>query len=55
MQLLATVYLETSVINYLAGRMSRDTVIKAHQLIARKWSIVRGQSKNCRLPDLALG
>ena len=32
-----TVYLETSIVSYLTGRASRDVVIKAHQLVTRKW------------------
>jgi hypothetical protein len=32
-----TVYLETSVISYLAARPSRDLVVAAHQQLTREW------------------
>jgi hypothetical protein len=31
------VYVETSVVSYLAARTSADLVISAHQLITRRW------------------
>ena len=31
------VYIETSVVSYLTGRRSRDTVIAAHQKLTRQW------------------
>ena len=31
------VYMETSVISYLAGRPSRDLVVAAHQELTRQW------------------
>jgi hypothetical protein len=33
----ATVYVETSVISYLTGRISRDLVVAGHQQITRDW------------------
>ena len=33
----STVYLETTVISYLAGSPSRDIVVAAHQQITRDW------------------
>ena len=32
-----TVYLETSVISYLAARMSRDLIVAGHQQITQEW------------------
>jgi hypothetical protein len=32
-----TVYVETSVISYLTGRISRDLIVAAHQQITREW------------------
>ncbi|MBS4099065.1 MAG: type II toxin-antitoxin system VapC family toxin [Sulfuricella sp.] len=32
-----TVYIETSVISYLAARMSRDLVVAGHQQITQEW------------------
>ncbi|MCP5127027.1 MAG: hypothetical protein H6973_15675 [Gammaproteobacteria bacterium] len=32
-----TVYLETSVISYLAARPSRDLIVAAHQQISQEW------------------
>jgi hypothetical protein len=32
-----SVYIETSIINYLTGRPSRDVVIAAHQELTRQW------------------
>ncbi len=32
-----TVYLETTIISYVAGRSSRDLVVAAHQQITREW------------------
>jgi predicted nucleic acid-binding protein len=32
-----TVYLETSVISYLASRPARDLVVAAHQTVTREW------------------
>ncbi|MHC9539188.1 MAG: type II toxin-antitoxin system VapC family toxin [Vulcanimicrobiota bacterium] len=33
----ATVYLETSVVSYLASKTSRDIIVLAHQQITRDW------------------
>lgn len=33
----ATVYIETSVISYLAARMSRDLIVASHQQISQEW------------------
>jgi hypothetical protein len=33
----STVYIETSVISYLAARMSRDLVVAGHQQITQEW------------------
>jgi hypothetical protein len=32
-----TVYLETSIISYLASRPSRDLIVAAHQQITQDW------------------
>lgn len=32
-----TVYLETTIISYLAGRTSRNVVVAGHQAITRQW------------------
>jgi predicted nucleic acid-binding protein len=34
---MATVYLETSIISYLASRPSRDLIVAAHQQITQDW------------------
>jgi predicted nucleic acid-binding protein len=39
-----TVYLETSVISYLAARPSRDLVVRAHQAMTREWWDTRRSS-----------
>ncbi len=33
----STVYIETSVVSYLAARMSRDLVVAGHQQITQEW------------------
>ncbi|SDX37246.1 type II toxin-antitoxin system VapC family toxin [Thiocapsa roseopersicina] len=35
------VYIETSVISYLAARPSRDLIVAAHQQISQEWWLVR--------------
>ena len=37
----STVYVETSVISYLAARPSRDLIVAAHQQISQEWWDVR--------------
>lgn len=37
----STVYIETSVISYLAARMSRDLVVAGHHQITQEWWEVR--------------
>ncbi len=32
-----TIYLETSVVSYLANRPSRDLIVAAHQTVTREW------------------
>lgn len=32
-----TIYLETSVVSYLANRPSRDLIVAAHQAVTREW------------------
>ena len=39
----STVYLETSVVSYLAARVSRDLTVASHQQISQDWWEVRGQ------------
>ena len=34
---LPTLYIETSVVSYLAGRPSRDILVLAHQEVTRQW------------------
>jgi predicted nucleic acid-binding protein len=34
---LPTLYIETTVVSYLAGRPSRDTLVLAHQEVTRQW------------------
>ena len=41
----STVYIETSVISYLAARMSRDLVVAGHQQITQEWWDARGDWK----------
>jgi len=38
-----TVYLETSIVSYLAARPSRDIVVAAHQQITHDWWHCRGE------------
>ena len=33
----STVYIETSVVSYLASRMSRDLIVAGHQQITQEW------------------
>lgn len=33
----ARVYIETSIISYLTGRLSRDVVVAGHQAVTRRW------------------
>ena len=48
------VYLETTVISYLAARASRDVVIRAHQEVTRAWWLKRRKYFEVIVSDVVL-
>lgn len=48
------VYLETTVISYLAARASRDIVIRAHQEVTRAWWLKRRKYFEVMVSDVVL-
>jgi predicted nucleic acid-binding protein len=48
------VYLETTVISYLAARPSRDIVVAAHQQLTRQWWEQRRQDYHLLVSDIVL-
>ena len=46
------VYLETTVISYLAARTSRDVIIKAHQEVTRIWWLKRRKDFELMVSDV---
>jgi len=48
------VYLETTVISYLAARASRDVVIRAHQEVTRAWWLKRRKYFEVVVSDVVL-
>ena len=46
------VYLETTVIRYLAARTSRDVIIKAHQEVTRTWWLKRRKDFELMVSDV---
>ena len=46
------VYLETTVISYLAARTSRDVIIKAHQEVTRTWWLKRRKDFELMVSDV---
>jgi hypothetical protein len=48
------VYVETSVISYLAGRPSRDIVVAAHQELTRQWWETRAPAFDLLVSELVL-
>ena len=48
------VYLETTVISYLAARASRDVIIKAHQEVTRAWWLKRRKYFELMVSDVVL-
>jgi hypothetical protein len=49
-----TVYIETTVVSYLASRPSQDVVVAAHQQLTREWWQRRRPSFACFISDLVL-
>lgn len=48
------VYVETSVISYLAARASRDVIIRAHQEVTRAWWLKRRGDFELLVSDVVL-
>ena len=48
------VYLETTVISYLAARASRDVVIRAHQEVTRAWWLKRRKYFEVMVSDVVI-
>lgn len=48
------VYLETTIISYLAARASRDVVIRAHQEVTRAWWLKRRKYFEVMVSDVVL-
>lgn len=48
------VYVETTVISYLAARTSRDVIIKAHQEVTRAWWLKRRKYFEVMVSDVVL-
>ena len=46
------VYVETTVISYLAARTSRDVIIKAHQEVTRTWWLKRRKDFELMVSDV---
>ncbi|MFC1672482.1 hypothetical protein ACFL01_05035, partial [Planctomycetota bacterium] len=51
---MATVYLETSVISYLAAWPSRDLVVAAHQQITHEWWQTAGEHYRLLVSDAVI-
>lgn len=49
-----TVYVETTVISYVAGRPSRDLLVAAHQQITREWWDARRRLYSLHISQLVL-
>lgn len=49
-----TVYLETTIISYLTGRISRDLVVAAQQQVTRDWWELRRDAFALRVSDIVL-
>ncbi len=47
-------YVETTVISYLAARTSRDVIIKAHQEVTRAWWLKRRKDFEMMVSDVVL-
>ena len=48
------VYVETTVISYLAARASRNVIIKAHQEVTRAWWLKRRKDFALMVSDVVL-
>lgn len=48
------VYIETTVISYLAARASRDVIIKAHQEVTHAWWLRRRKDFDLMVSDVVL-
>lgn len=49
-----SVYLETTIISYLASRPSRDLLVAAHQQITEEWWRVRSQMFDCYVSQVVI-
>ena len=47
-----SVYIETSVVSYLAARPSRDLIVAAHQQITQEWWETRREGYQCYTSEL---
>ena len=50
----AAVYLETTIISYLAARPSRDLILAAHQEVTRQWWERRRQGSDLHVSQFVL-
>lgn len=49
------IYLETSVVSYLVGRLSRDVVVLGNQELTREWWVHRRRDSDLYISELVLG
>ncbi len=49
------VYLETSVVSYLVGRLSRDVVVLGNQELTREWWSNRRQNYDLFISEVVIG
>ncbi len=50
-----TVYIETTILSYLAARPSRDIIVLAHQQITRDWWELERKNYNLYISEMVLG
>ncbi len=49
-----SVYIETTIVSYLAARPSRDLLVAAHQQITQDWWIERSQEFDCYISQVVI-
>mgnify|MGYP001767115360 CR=1 FL=1 len=49
-----TVYIETTIVSYLAARPSRDLIVAAHQQVTRQWWEQRRAKFACFISEVVL-
>lgn len=49
------VYLETSVVSYLVGRLSRDVIVLGNQELTREWWAARRVEYNLFISEVVIG